>query len=70
MSSVPQTQPPSPELIFDTLNAKAALFAFEKYFEDTGRRVPIMVSVTITELLLALAEKSASAEKAPAEAAE
>ena len=37
------------ETVFDTLNAKAALFAFEKYFEDTGRRVPVMVSVTITD---------------------
>jgi 5-methyltetrahydrofolate--homocysteine methyltransferase len=37
------------ETIFDTLNAKAALFAFEKYFTDTGRRVPVMVSVTITD---------------------
>src|SRR3989442_1673957 len=37
------------ETIFDTLNAKSALFAFEKYFEETGRRVPIMVSVTITD---------------------
>ena len=37
------------ETIFDTLNSKAALFAIEKYFTDTGRRVPIMVSVTITD---------------------
>jgi 5-methyltetrahydrofolate--homocysteine methyltransferase len=37
------------ETVFDTINAKAALFAFEKYFEDTGRRVPVMVSVTITD---------------------
>ena len=37
------------ETVFDTLNAKAALFAFEKYFLDTGRRVPLMVSVTITD---------------------
>ena len=37
------------ETIFDTINAKAALFAFEKYFEDTGVRVPVMVSVTITD---------------------
>src|SRR5947208_1968635 len=37
------------ETIFDTLNAKAALFAFEKYFLDTGRRIPVMVSVTITD---------------------
>ena len=37
------------ETIFDTLNAKAALFAIQKYFDDTGRRVPIMVSVTITD---------------------
>jgi 5-methyltetrahydrofolate--homocysteine methyltransferase len=37
------------ETIFDTLNAKAALSAFEKYFLETGRRVPVMVSVTITD---------------------
>jgi 5-methyltetrahydrofolate--homocysteine methyltransferase len=37
------------ETIFDTINAKAALFAFEQYFLDTGRRVPIMISVTITD---------------------
>src|SRR5262245_47980019 len=37
------------ETIFDTLNAKAALFAFERYFAETGRRVPVMVSVTITD---------------------
>src|SRR5215831_6829567 len=37
------------ETIFDTLNGKAALFAFEKYFQETGRRVPVMASVTITD---------------------
>src|SRR5216117_3878581 len=37
------------ETIFDTLNAKAALFAFEKCFSETGRRVPVMASVTITD---------------------
>src|SRR6267142_1370386 len=37
------------ETIFDTLNGKAALFAFEKYFLETGRRVPVMASVTITD---------------------
>src|SRR3989441_1010990 len=37
------------ETVFDTLNAKAALFAFEKYFLEAGRRVPVMVSVTITD---------------------
>ena len=37
------------ETVFDTINAKAALFAFEQYFADTGRRVPVMVSVTITD---------------------
>ena len=38
------------ETIFDTLNAKAALFAIEEYFEASGQRVPVMVSVTITDL--------------------
>src|SRR5690348_14302312 len=37
------------ETIFDTLNAKAALFAIEQYFEESGRRVPVMVSVTIVD---------------------
>jgi 5-methyltetrahydrofolate--homocysteine methyltransferase len=37
------------ETIFDTLNAKAALFAVEGVFEQLGRRVPVMVSVTITD---------------------
>jgi len=35
------------ETIFDTLNAKAALFAVEEAFEQAGRRVPLMISVTI-----------------------
>ena len=35
------------ETIFDTLNAKAALFALEEAFQQTGRRVPIQISVTI-----------------------
>jgi 5-methyltetrahydrofolate--homocysteine methyltransferase len=38
------------ETIFDTLNAKAALFAIADYFEASGRRVPVMVSGTITDL--------------------
>jgi 5-methyltetrahydrofolate--homocysteine methyltransferase len=37
------------ETIFDTLNAKAALFAIQKYFEDSGTTLPIMVSGTITD---------------------
>jgi len=37
------------ETIFDSLNAKAALFAIETYYEKTGKRLPIMVSVTITD---------------------
>ncbi len=37
------------ETIFDSLNAKAALFAIETYFESVGKRLPIMVSVTITD---------------------
>ena len=35
------------ETCFDTLNAKAALFAIERLFEEEGRRVPVIVSVTI-----------------------
>jgi 5-methyltetrahydrofolate--homocysteine methyltransferase len=37
------------ETIFDTLNAKAALFAVEGVFEERGARVPVMISVTITD---------------------
>lgn len=37
------------ETIFDTLNAKAALFAVETYFEQTGTRLPVMISGTITD---------------------
>ena len=38
------------ETIFDTLNAKAALFAIADYFGATGHRIPVMVSGTITDL--------------------
>ncbi|MDP7012025.1 MAG: methionine synthase [Verrucomicrobiota bacterium] len=38
-----------PETSFDTLNLKAALFAVEQVFEDMGERLPVMVSVTITD---------------------
>jgi 5-methyltetrahydrofolate--homocysteine methyltransferase len=37
------------ETIFDTLNAKAAIFAIEEVFAQIGRRVPVMISVTITD---------------------
>ena len=37
------------ETIFDTLNAKAAIFALELLFEEQGRRWPIMISGTITD---------------------
>ena len=37
------------ETIFDTLNAKAALFAIEDVFADTGARLPVMISGTITD---------------------
>jgi 5-methyltetrahydrofolate--homocysteine methyltransferase len=37
------------ETIFDTLNAKAAIFAVESLFEQTGVRVPVMISGTITD---------------------
>ncbi|PKO84676.1 MAG: methionine synthase [Betaproteobacteria bacterium HGW-Betaproteobacteria-11] len=37
------------ETIFDTLNAKAALFAIEKFFDQAGRRWPLMISGTITD---------------------
>lgn len=37
------------ETVFDTLNAKAALFAIDEVFEARGIKVPIMVSGTITD---------------------
>lgn len=37
------------ETVFDTLNAKAALYAIQEYFEESGRQLPIMVSGTITD---------------------
>ena len=37
------------ETIFDTLNAKAAIFAVEEVFERRGERVPVMISGTITD---------------------
>jgi 5-methyltetrahydrofolate--homocysteine methyltransferase len=37
------------ETVFDTLNAKAAIFAVEKFFDDCGFRLPIMISGTITD---------------------
>ncbi|MCD6640651.1 MAG: methionine synthase [Nocardioides sp.] len=37
------------ETIFDTLNAKAAIFAVETLFEETGRRWPVIISGTITD---------------------
>ncbi|MFT4173614.1 MAG: methionine synthase [Rhodocyclaceae bacterium] len=37
------------ETVFDTLNAKAAVFAVERLFEDLGRRLPVMISGTITD---------------------
>src|SRR5947209_1829134 len=37
------------ETIFDTLNAKAALFAIERLFDETGKRLPVMISVTVTD---------------------
>jgi 5-methyltetrahydrofolate--homocysteine methyltransferase len=37
------------ETVFDTLNAKAAMFAIEKFFDAAGRRWPVMISGTITD---------------------
>jgi 5-methyltetrahydrofolate--homocysteine methyltransferase len=38
------------ETIFDTLNAKAAIFAIKKYFRDSGQpELPVMISGTITD---------------------
>ena len=38
------------ETVFDSLNSKAALFAIDKFFEETGRALPLMLSFTITDL--------------------
>jgi 5-methyltetrahydrofolate--homocysteine methyltransferase len=38
------------ETIFDTLNAKAALFAVDRYQLESGKKMPLMISVTITDL--------------------
>jgi len=37
------------ETIFDTLNAKAALFAIEEVFAQTGERLPLIISGTVTD---------------------
>ena len=37
------------ETIFDTLNAKAAIFAIEEYFEESGERLPVIISGTVTD---------------------
>ena len=37
------------ETIFDTLNAKAALFAIDEYFENSGQRLPLVISGTVTD---------------------
>src|SRR5438045_668178 len=38
-----------PETTFDTLNIKAAIFAIEKLFNERSIRIPVMLSVTITD---------------------
>ncbi|MCH6255255.1 methionine synthase [Puniceicoccaceae bacterium K14] len=38
-----------PETTFDTLNLKACIFALEDFFEERGERMPVMLSVTITD---------------------
>ena len=37
------------ETVFDTLNAKAALFAIDEYFDNTGERLPLIISGTVTD---------------------
>ena len=37
------------ETIFDTLNAKAAIYALERFFEDKGLRIPVFISGTIVD---------------------
>ena len=38
------------ETIFDTLNAKAAIYAAEQAMEETGLKVPIMLSITVSDI--------------------
>ena len=38
-----------PETVIDTLNLKSCLFAIEKYFDDSGQRVPVVVSGTFND---------------------
>lgn len=38
------------ETIFDTLNAKAAIFAAQQAMEDTGIKIPLMLSVTVSDV--------------------
>jgi 5-methyltetrahydrofolate--homocysteine methyltransferase len=38
------------ETIFDTLNAKAGIVAIENVFEEKGQRLPLFISVTVTDL--------------------
>lgn len=37
------------ETVFDTLNCKAALFAIDVFFEESGKRLPLMISGTVTD---------------------
>ena len=37
------------ETIFDTLNAKAAIYAIHQYMRETGKKLPVMISGTITD---------------------
>ncbi|MEK9771967.1 MAG: methionine synthase [Opitutae bacterium] len=38
-----------PETTFDTLNLKAAIFALENFFDSSGMRLPVILSITITD---------------------
>lgn len=38
-----------PETTFDTLNLKSAIYAIEQFFENSGKRLPVMLSVTVTD---------------------
>ena len=38
-----------PETTFDTLNLKAAIFALEQFFDSSGKRLPVILSITITD---------------------
>ena len=54
------------ETIFDTLNAKAALFAIDEFFEKSGERLPVIISGTVTDASAASSAARPSPPSGPA----